>query len=116
MSAASQFPDMAPDADPTPLGFDANPAHFAHQHDPLSDDACALVIAQVHAFLHHELLAAQEDLIRAHLDACENCLDNVDVEAAITRLIQRSCPPASAPSTLRVRIMSLRVETFRFEA
>ena len=73
----------------------------SHRED---HDACARALSQVQAFLHHELDEADEDLIRAHLDACEQCLENFDIEQTITTLIKRCHPPASASSELRMRI------------
>lgn len=80
-----------------------------------SDDACTEALARVQAFLHNELPGTQADLIRAHLEACEKCLEDFDVEATIARLLKRSCQGPEAPSGLRVRIMSMRVDTYRFE-
>lgn len=73
-------------------------------------DACTEALQRVHAFLNNELPATEADLIRAHLDACEKCFDDFDVEATITRLLQRSCQSPCAPESLKVRILGLRVE------
>ncbi|MGO4955804.1 zf-HC2 domain-containing protein [Luteococcus sp. Sow4_B9] len=73
------------------------------------EDACVRALGQVQAFLHGELDEHDEDLIRLHLDACEKCLENFDVEQAISALVRRCCPPTHASSELRMRIVSLSV-------
>ncbi|GAA1398137.1 zf-HC2 domain-containing protein [Luteococcus peritonei] len=70
-------------------------------------DACARALSQVQAFLHHELPEADADLIRAHLDACEQCLENYDIEQTIATLVKRCHPPTAASSELRMRIVKM---------
>lgn len=70
-------------------------------------DACTRALGQVQAFLHGELCDCDADLIRLHLDACEKCLENFDIESAIAALIKRCNPPATASSQLRMRIVSM---------
>lgn len=82
----------------------------AHAHDDGEHDACAEALGRVHAFLSNQLPATEADLIRAHLDACEKCFDDFDIEATITRLLKRSCQSPCAPESLKVRIMSMRIE------
>ena len=41
---------------------------MSHEHDEM--DECVAALARVHAFLHHELLEADADMIRHHLHAC----------------------------------------------
>lgn len=65
---------------------------------------CGEVFQQVHAFLHRELSEAEMDAIRAHLDGCEGCLENYDVEQAITALVRRCNPAQPASQSLRMRI------------
>lgn len=74
-------------------------------HDGL--DACALALDKVHAFLHGELDEQEADQIRVHLDACERCLNDYDVEQVITTLLRRCNPPAAASTSLRMRIVSM---------
>lgn len=84
-----------------------DPAMNFHEHDEL--DECVQALAQVHAFLKHELLEADADVIRHHLHACERCMENFEIESTITEMIQRSHSPGDAPMTLRARIETLRV-------
>ncbi|HEX2857598.1 MAG TPA: mycothiol system anti-sigma-R factor [Propionibacteriaceae bacterium] len=82
-----------------------------HEH---VEESCAEALAQVQAFLHNELPISDADLIRAHLNACEKCLENFDVEALISRMLRRSCSSPPAPPNLRVRLTALRV-TYRLD-
>ena len=80
---------------------------FSHEH---GEDDCAHALKNVHAFLHGEMPEASADEIRQHLMACESCMDDFDIEATLTELIRRCCPPCSASETLRARISSLHVK------
>lgn len=74
---------------------------------------CADVARRVHEFLDKELPEADADDLRAHLDACEQCLDEVDVVAALKALVRRSCEGAHAPDALRFRIVT-QVTSFEY--
>ena len=83
-----------------------------HQHDQ-----CVEALARVQEFLHHELDAADEDVIRQHLAACESCLDSFDVEAAISTLVRRSVTGHSpCPDELRARVSMMSIRVTRREA
>lgn len=77
-------------------------------HDHEIDD-CQRALGQVQAFLHGELPVCDADLIRAHLDACEACLENFDIENAISQLVRRCCPPQQASPTLRMSIVRMSI-------
>lgn len=83
-----------------------------HMHGASEEDlmACSRALGQVQAFLHGELSESEADEIRHHLDACERCMDDFDVEQAIGHLLRRCHPPATASSQLRMRIVQMRVE------
>jgi mycothiol system anti-sigma-R factor len=76
-----------------------------------SDD-CARVLKNVYAFLDNELDSASGDEIRAHLAACEPCLDRFDVEQAVKTLVHRSCGNEHAPEELRAKVM-IRIAAVR---
>lgn len=80
--------------------------HDAHNADFL---ACATALSNVHSFLHGEVPEEQADQIRAHLMACESCMDDFDVEATITSMLKRCFPPTTATATLKVRIQALHI-------
>lgn len=78
--------------------------------DPLAglhgDSNCSAVLERMHEFLDHELDAETSDAIRAHLDACEHCLDDYDVVHALKALVNRCCRSPKAPQQLRMTIMT----------
>lgn len=65
---------------------------------------CSQVLARVHEFHDHALSEDEADEIRAHLIACEPCLDRYDVEEAMRLLIRRCCSSERAPETLKLRV------------
>ncbi len=73
------------------------------QNAPGTD--CEHMLARVHEFLDHELDSASSDEIRAHLVACEPCLDRYDVEQAVKSLVSRCCGGDKAPSALRTKVL-----------
>ena len=82
--------------------------------EPQTHTDCAQVLDRVHQFLDHELDEASGDEIRAHLAACEPCLENFDAEQAIEQLVGRCCRGEAAPDGLRSSILS-RLSTLRAE-
>lgn len=67
-------------------------------------DDCNEVLRNVYAFHDQELSADEADDIRAHLMACEPCLDSFQVEEAMRVLVRRCCSGQKAPQDLRMRI------------
>jgi anti-sigma factor (TIGR02949 family) len=65
---------------------------------------CERALSRLYEFLDHELADADADQIRAHLDACEPCLDAFGVEEAMRAVVRRCCSAARAPEGLRVRV------------
>ncbi len=74
---------------------------------PSTDDDCAKALARLYEFLDHELDSADADEVRAHLEACEPCMDTFDAEMALKRLLQRGCRADAAPEHVRIRVMSV---------
>lgn len=83
-------------------------AHSDHtgSGESLQSEDCTLVLARVYEFLDHEIETADSDQIRAHLAACEPCLEAFDAEQALKSLIQRRCGGDQAPDHLRLRVMA----------
>ena len=73
--------------------------------DKATSTDCEHMLARVHEFLDHELDTASSDEIRAHLAACEPCLDQFDVEQAVRSLVNRCCGGDKAPSALRTKVL-----------
>lgn len=78
--------------------------------DPLAglhlDSDCSDILGRMHEFLDHELDVRTSDAIRAHLDACEHCLDDYDVVHALKALVNRCCRSQKAPQQLRMTIVT----------
>lgn len=74
---------------------------------PAPDDDCAKALARLCEFLDNELDSADADEVRAHLAACEPCMDTFDAEDALKRLVKRGCGDVRAPEHVRVRVMSV---------
>jgi len=70
------------------------------------DEDCAQTLKHVYQFLDNELDHASGDAIRAHLAACEPCLDRFDVEQAVKSLVSRCCGGDRAPAALRAKVLS----------
>ncbi|MDN5727416.1 MAG: mycothiol system anti-sigma-R factor [Propionibacteriales bacterium] len=70
---------------------------------PEEHDKCASVLERVHDFLDAELSDTDGDVIRLHLNECEQCLDEYDTEQEIKQLVQRCCG-GSAPDGLRDKV------------
>ena len=64
---------------------------------------CEEAIGKLFEFLDSELPEADADRIRAHLEYCEPCLAEYDVEEHVRALVRRSCAEC-APVELHVRI------------
>ncbi|MDN5763792.1 MAG: mycothiol system anti-sigma-R factor [Microlunatus sp.] len=71
----------------------------------MSNDECWQTLQRVYEFLDNELDEASDDAIRAHLAACEECLDSFDAELAVKTLVSRHCGGDVAPQHLRARVM-----------
>jgi anti-sigma factor (TIGR02949 family) len=77
----------------------------------MTDRDCAVALERLYEFLDHELADADADAIRAHLDACEPCLDAYGVEEHIRSLVKRCCTGTRAPDALRVRVTQVTTMT-----
>ncbi|MFW6598531.1 mycothiol system anti-sigma-R factor [Propionibacteriaceae bacterium Y2011] len=71
---------------------------------PTHDD-CTRALQHIHEFLDHEMPERHADDIRAHLDICEQCLDEYDLTHAVKELVHRHCGSA-APEGLRARVLT----------
>ena len=76
------------------------------RHAESADPECAHALDRIYEFLDQELDSASGDAIRAHLAACEPCLDRFDVEQAVKTLVHRTCGGEQAPSHLRAKVLS----------
>ena len=62
-----------------------------------------------------EMEAGDFAKVRAHLDACAECLRQYDLDHMVKLMVKRSCAPEPAPTNLRATIVSrltvIRIET-----
>ncbi len=76
---------------------------------------CSEALLRVFEFLDGEMAEADHAAIRAHLDACAECLRQYDVDQMVKLVVKRSCRPEPAPVHLRATIVQrltvIRVET-----
>lgn len=74
---------------------------------PAENDECTKALARLYKLLDGELDTSDADDVRAHLDACEPCMDIFEAENAMKRLVKRGCCGDAAPEHLRIRVMSM---------
>lgn len=73
------------------------------------EESCCWVIDHLQEFLHGEMNEQDADAFRRHIAACENCMDETDMEAAVSRALKRCNRTVVAPTELRTRIVELHV-------
>jgi mycothiol system anti-sigma-R factor len=78
--------------------------HAGHTHDEVSERECADYLEQIVYFIDNELAEADCDVVRAHLDTCNPCLEKYDLQRTVKSVVARSCSEA-APEELRQRVM-----------
>ncbi|MFT3862536.1 mycothiol system anti-sigma-R factor [Micropruina sp.] len=77
----------------------------------MTSHECTLALQRLYQFLDNELDEADADAIRAHLQACEPCLDAYGVEEHVRSLVKRCCAGSRAPDGLRVRVTQVTALT-----
>ncbi|PID96737.1 MAG: mycothiol system anti-sigma-R factor [Actinomycetales bacterium] len=75
---------------------------------------CSEALLRVFEFLDGEMTEVDEDAVRAHLDACAECLRKFDLDQMVKFVVKRSCEPVAAPSHLRTTIVQ-RLTVMRME-
>ena len=78
-------------------------------------DDCAKALSKLYEFLDSELEVGDADEIRAHLAACEPCMDAYDAEEAMKQLVKRGCGGEAAPEHLRAKVMAVIERTTTVE-
>jgi mycothiol system anti-sigma-R factor len=72
--------------------------------DRRDDMDCEKFLSQVFFYIDNELDDAATDKIRRHIAECAPCLDEVEIERLVKKLIARSCKE-QAPIELRQRVV-----------
>jgi len=68
-----------------------------------NEESCYWVIDHLQEFLHGEMSEHDADAFRRHIAACENCMDEADMEAAVSRALKRcGCGVVSCKCTSRI--------------
>ncbi|MGH3362793.1 MAG: mycothiol system anti-sigma-R factor [Nocardioides sp.] len=83
-----------------------------HEHDAPSPE-CADFIDRIVYFLDNELDEAECSAVRIHLDACNPCLQQYDLQRTVKAIVARSCAepaPLELRERIRLRIRAVHVE------
>jgi mycothiol system anti-sigma-R factor len=75
----------------------------SHRHDSAADD-CSEFLQRIVYLLDNELDEADCSVVRAHLDACNPCLEKYDLQRTVKAIVARSCSEP-APTELRERVL-----------
>ena len=79
--------------------------------------SCQHVVRQLWDYLDNELDDELRRRVRAHLDACEHCLDHFTFEGAFLRVVASHLDEVADTRTLREQIVgALRLEGYRERA
>ena len=71
---------------------------------PLSSQ-CQEALEHLAELLDHAMSEPDAEIVRAHIETCEPCLEAADVEEHVRLLVKRACY-SKAPDELRLRIVS----------
>ncbi len=74
---------------------------MSHDH---SD--CSEVLLRVFEYIDQEMGPDDCARVRAHLEACADCMSAYECDLLLKALVRRSCGRVPAPETLRVSIVS----------
>ncbi|MFG1710621.1 mycothiol system anti-sigma-R factor [Nonomuraea sp. M3C6] len=78
------------------------------------DTDCREVLDKVYAYLDGELTDGDVVEIRVHLDECDPCLKEYDLDKAIKALVHKHCGCDPVPADLRSKVLA-RIAQVRSE-
>ncbi|WP_282945519.1 mycothiol system anti-sigma-R factor [Cellulomonas endometrii] len=84
-------------------GWDAAGATPAKDASEGCGPDCEQALGRLFAYVDHELEPVDADRVRAHIEDCRPCLDEMAVDTMLKELVKRSCHE-QAPEELRVKI------------
>ncbi|GMA30663.1 mycothiol system anti-sigma-R factor [Litorihabitans aurantiacus] len=73
--------------------------------DPAISAQCREALDHLAELLDHAMAEPDAEVVRAHIETCEPCLEAADVEEHVRLLVRRACL-SKAPDELRLRIVS----------
>ena len=72
--------------------------------DESGDIECASVLKDVWLFLDDEMNPANRAAVEAHLDGCEPCLEEANLDQKLKALLHSKCGGDRAPAELRSKL------------
>lgn len=74
----------------------------------MTDDPCGCncdtALEKLYLFIDSEIDQASGQEIQSHIDSCQDCLTEYDLERVVKTLVSRSCSEV-APEPLRTRVL-----------
>lgn len=79
--------------------------------DDICGSDCSKVYASLEELLDGEVTRERRAVLRAHIEACPECFEQIGIEEEVRELMRRCCC-TPAPETLRQRIIvQLRIQS-----
>ena len=91
-----------------PGGVMTQDAHAGHGD-------CSEVLHRIYEYLDGEMSADDVRRVAAHLNECQPCLAEHDLDVALKQVVRRSCSGETAPMAVRMQIMQ-RITMVRLES
>ncbi len=66
---------------------------------------CSEVLHRIYEYLDGEMSADDVRRVAAHLNECQPCLAEHDLDVALKQVVRRSCSGETAPPAARLQIM-----------
>ena len=76
---------------------------------------CSEVLHRIYEYLDGEMSADDVRRVAAHLNECQPCLAEHDLDVALKQVVRRSCSGESAPPEVRLQILQ-RISMVRLES
>ncbi len=76
---------------------------------------CSEVLHRIYEYLDGEMSADDVRRVAAHLNECQPCLAEHDLDVALKQVVRRSCSGEAAPMEVRMQIMQ-RITMVRLES
>ena len=90
------------------MTHDAQDAHAGHGD-------CSEVLHRIYEYLDGEMSSDDVRRVAAHLNECQPCLAEHDLDVALKQVVRRSCSGETAPPAVRLQILQ-RITMVRLES